>query len=164
MPRHRAARITIHHTATYQNPNRTIEDKLRGLQAFSQRADSLGDGRLKRAWADVPYHFYIDVHGQIAEGREVGYPGDTNTAYDPTGHVLIVLEGNFEEEELNDQQRTSLFKLTRALAAHWRIPPERIGAHRDFAETLCPGQGLYDWLPELRAALSQEQPGLGLSG
>ncbi|GAB5520356.1 MAG: hypothetical protein RhofKO_26070 [Rhodothermales bacterium] len=155
MKSHRIERITIHHTATYQRPDRSIEDKLRGLQAFSQRVDSLGDGRLKPAWADVPYHFYIDVHGQIAEGREVGYPGDTNTAYDPAGHVLIVLEGNFEEEDLNDEQRTSLLALTRVLAQHWHISADRIAAHRDFADTLCPGQALYDWLSHLRAALNQ---------
>ena len=153
MREHTLAYITIHHTATPQNPDRSIEGKLHGLQAFSQRVDSLGDGRLKPAWADVPYHFYIDVHGQIAEGREIGYVGDTNTAYDPTGHILIVLEGNFEEEALGESQQTALRQLVRELATAWDIPTERIATHRDYAETLCPGQALYDWIPELRATL-----------
>lgn len=57
MTPHAPARLTIHHTGTAQNHGRTIEQKLSGLQAFSQRADSLASGRQKPAWADVPYHY-----------------------------------------------------------------------------------------------------------
>jgi hypothetical protein len=39
--------VTIHHTGTAQNAARTIEQKLQGLQAFSQRDDSLARGKKK---------------------------------------------------------------------------------------------------------------------
>src|SRR5262245_16557745 len=93
MKTHQPTRITIHHTAVKQNPQRTLAQKLQALQKFSQNPGTLGNGAAKPVWPDVPYHYYIDCHGQIGEGREVQFVGDTNTKYDPTGHALVVLEG-----------------------------------------------------------------------
>jgi hypothetical protein len=155
---HEPRSITIHHTATRQAPDRALADKMRALQQFSQNDGMLDTGKAKPAWADVPYHFYIDVHGSVAEGREVGYAGDTNTAYDPAGHVLIVLEGNFQEEQPTPEQLTALRRLVAESAARWRIPAERIGAHNDFADTACPGRNLNAHLPELRRLAAQPAP------
>ncbi|MDQ3951286.1 MAG: N-acetylmuramoyl-L-alanine amidase, partial [Gemmatimonadota bacterium] len=100
MKTHTPDRITIHHTATRQMPTRPLAEKMQALQRFSQREGSLADGRRKRQWADVPYHMYIAVDGEVAEGREWRYVGDSNTPYDPTGHFLIVLEGSFDSDTL----------------------------------------------------------------
>lgn len=143
-------RLTIHHTATVQNPARTIEQKMRALQAFSQRDDSLAGGKKKPAWADVPYHYYVSVDGAVAEGREWRYVGDTNTEYNPAGHLLVVVEGNFENDTLTSAQRRTLDALIPALARHFHIPPSMLGGHRDFATTLCPGRNLYAEIPRLR--------------
>jgi hypothetical protein len=154
MKPHQIKRITIHHTATKQNAGRTLEQKMQGLQQFSQNEGKLGSGKIKPPWPDVPYHFYIDVHGRIAEGRQLEFTGDTNTEYDPTGHALIVLEGNFEEEEPTEQQWTSMRCVVEWLAARFRIAPSEVQAHNDFAQTLCPGKNLKSRLPALRAALA----------
>ena len=98
MRRHAPDHVTIHHTATLQRPGVPLEEKLRALQRFSQAESPLADGRTKPPWPDVPYHFYVDPYGRVAEARDTAYAGDSNTAYDPAGHLLIVLEGNFEEE------------------------------------------------------------------
>jgi hypothetical protein len=143
-------RLTIHHTATAQNPARTIEDKMRGLQAFSQRDDSLADGKKKPAWADIPYHYYIAVDGAVAEGREWGYVGDTNTEYSPAGHLLVVVEGNFETDTLTSAQRHTLDALIPGLAHHFNIADSMVAGHRDFATTRCPGENLYAEIPRLR--------------
>lgn len=142
MQAHRPTRITVHHTAVRQKPGRSIEDKLRSLQAFSQREELLADGRTKMAWADVPYHYYIDASGQIAEGRDVGFVGDTNTRYDPTGHIAVVVEGNFEDEHLGDAQRQSLIALLQLLSKRHKVPLTAIDTHQSFAATACPGQNL----------------------
>jgi hypothetical protein len=152
MKRHTPTRITIHHTATLQKPERPLSDKLLALQKFSQNAGTLGNGKPKLAWPDVPYHYYIAADGKVAEGREVDYVGDTNTEYDPTGHALVVLEGNFENEQPTEAQLASLRKLIAWLAARFHVPAEKIGGHKDFASTLCPGKNLQALLPELRAA------------
>lgn len=153
MKPHTPGRITIHHTATLQKPDRSLKDKLQALQKFSQNPGTLGNGKPKPAWPDVPYHFYIDCLGGVAEGREVNAVGDTNTEYDPTGHVLVVLEGNFEEEKVTDAQWQTLVKVVAWLAARYRVAPAEVQGHKDYAQTLCPGKQLEARLPELRATL-----------
>lgn len=149
MVRHDPTRLTIHHTGVRSNRALNLEQKLRNLQAFSQRDDSLSSGKKKPAWPDVPYHYYIDVTGRIGEARDVHYKGDTNTSYDPTGHVLVVVEGNFEVETPTPEQMVSLRNLVMWLTKEWRIPGDRIGGHKDFASTSCPGANLYSRLPDL---------------
>lgn len=155
MREHRPDRLTIHHTGTPQNAQRSLADKLRGLQLFSQRDDSLASGRKKPAWPDVPYHFYVAVDGSVGEGREWKYVGDTNTSYDPTGHLLVVVEGNFQVDSLSSAQRRTLDLLIPALARSMKIVPDRIASHKDFAQTDCPGARLYALLPHFRSLSAQ---------
>jgi len=146
---HAIDRITIHHTASAQRPERPLEEKLRALQAFSQSRSPLADGRMKEPWPDIPYHYYVDLEGTIAEARDAGYAGDSNTAYDPAGHLLIVLEGNFENEYPTAPQMEALRRLVTWAAQRWDIPATRIGDHNDFAHTACPGRRLEALLPSV---------------
>lgn len=153
LPHHRIERITIHHTGVAQAPDRGFYDKLRGLQAWSQREDMLAGGRTKPQWADIPYHYYIDVNGLIAECRPIELPGDTNTSYDVRGHALVVVEGSFPTDYFNIRQKDSLYHLTRWLAAEHNVPSDRIAGHMDFApgETTCPGETIMKIMPDLRS-------------
>jgi hypothetical protein len=150
MKRQTPSHITVHHTATPQKSKVSLEAKMRSLQAFSQSVGTLAGGRRKPAWPDVPYHFYISVDGRIAEARDINFVGDTNTDYDPTGHVLIVLEGNFEKERPSVQQIRALDDLSLWLAITWKIPAAKIKGHSDYAATACPGKNLLGELPRLR--------------
>jgi len=151
---HVPTRVTIHHTGVAQDPAKTIVEKLRGLQLFSQRDDSLASGRKKPAWADVPYHFYVAYDGSVGEARDWNYAGDTNTTYDPAGHLLIVVEGNFQRDTLSSAQRRTLDVLVPAMARRFKVPPERLASHRDFAETSCPGANIYALLPHYRSLIA----------
>lgn len=141
--------IVIHHTAVPQKPQMTFAAKLRNLQAFSQREEALADGRMKPAWADLPYHYYIDWSGAVAEGRDVRFKGDTNTRYETAGHIQVVLEGNFDTERPTDAQIASLRELVARLQKEWRLPSDAISAHRDHAQTNCPGKNLAVLIPSL---------------
>jgi hypothetical protein len=154
MQPHRIRWITIHHTATRQQPARSLEEKMRALQNFSQTDAPLADGRMKLAWPDIPYHYYVDHAGQVAEGRDVRYAGDTNTSYDPAGHLLIVLEGSFGVEEPTAAQLATLERLVVGFARQYGVPAERIDGHKDHADTACPGTHLYELLPALRAKVA----------
>ena len=144
-------RLTVHHTATRQNRKHSLASKLTNLQAFSQKDSKLADGRLKKAWADVPYHYYVDVGGAVAEGREERFVGDTNTNYDPAGHIAIVVEGNFEVEQPTPAQIEALEELLTELARRYAIPAERISYHRAFAQTACPGKNMIARMAEIQA-------------
>ena len=146
---HKVEFITIHHTATPQKPGTLIGTKMRNLQAFSQREEKLASGKMKPVWFDIPYHYYIAVDGQIAEGREIEYVGDTNTEYDPTGHALVVLEGTFNTEQPTPAQLESAKKIVAWLARKHKVPAANIKGHSDYAQTACPGENLKKLLPEM---------------
>ncbi|HEX6251919.1 MAG TPA: peptidoglycan recognition family protein [Gemmatimonadaceae bacterium] len=152
---HTPVRLTIHHTGVVQNPQRSLADKLRALQQFSQRDDSLADGRRKPAWADVPYHYYVAVDGSVGEARDSRYAGDSNTPYDPAGHLLVVVEGNFERDTLSAAQRRTIERLVPVLARRFGIPGDSLASHRDYASTSCPGANLYAELPRLRSLIAR---------
>jgi hypothetical protein len=135
-----------------QKPDVEFGLKLRNLQKWCQREDRTSFDHVKPAWPDIPYHYYIDWSGKIAEGRPAEYVGDTNTTYDPTGHLLIVVEGNFEKEKLRPAQWESLKSLTAYMASKYRVPRVRIMGHGDFAKTDCPGEDLNRRLAELRGS------------
>jgi len=155
MQRHTRQRITIHHTASPQKQGIAIEKKMQNLQTFSQSESRLASGKNKPAWPDVPYHYYIAVDGQIAEGRDIRYAGDTNTDYDPKGHALIVLEGNFENEQPTTKQLESLRELSAWLSATYEIPISEIKGHNDYAATACPGINLKKLLPDLKQKVTK---------
>lgn len=142
MKPHNPDRITVHHTASPMRPKTPLATKLKALQTFSQSAAKLADGRFKKQWADIPYHYYIAADGQIAEARDVRFVGDTNTNYDPTGHITIVVEGNFETQTPPSAGLESLRALIIGLSKEYGVHASRIGVHSDFAHTACPGAHL----------------------
>jgi len=136
MEEHVVERLTIHHTGVVLEDNREAPARLRSHQAFHQN---------DRGWPDLAYHFAVDRNGNIYEGRSPEFRGDTATSYDPTGHFLVVLEGNFDVEPTTEAQLRSLVELLAWAAAHYSVGLDSIRSHRDYApgETSCPGANVY---------------------
>ncbi|HKY47431.1 MAG TPA: peptidoglycan recognition family protein, partial [Acidimicrobiia bacterium] len=136
MEEHVVERLTIHHTGVALEDNRDAPARLRAHQVFHQT---------DRGWPDLAYHFAIDQAGNIYEGRSPEFRGDTATSYDPTGHLLVVLEGNFDVEPTIEAQLGSLRHLLAWAAGHHSVDVDSIKSHRDYApgETSCPGANLY---------------------
>jgi hypothetical protein len=136
--KHQITHITLHHGGVAFLRDKDPTQYLRNLQTWSRNT---------RMWTDIPYHYLIDLDGKIYEGRDINYAGDTNTQYDPTGHALIVVLGNFEEVEPNPAQLESVVAMMSAIAARYRVPVENIAGHKDYStETSCPGKSLYPYL------------------
>jgi N-acetylmuramoyl-L-alanine amidase len=129
-------KLTIHYTGVKQNSKRKIEEKIRNLFHFS--VDVIELPMKKKKWGDVPYHFYLDMYGKVAEGRDTRWQPDTNTNYDPDGHITVVVEGD-NTDSLTDDQKGKLFALMRAIQLSWGIPMSNVGVHKDYASTACPG-------------------------
>jgi hypothetical protein len=155
MQAHTPREIVIHHTAEPPQPRQTLAQKLQRLQRFSRAEGSVED-RPKPAWGDVPYHYYIDAAGRIAEGRSIDYAGDTNTPYRTAGRIQIVLEGHFDNEEPGAAQIGSLDRLVVWLAAKYRIPAAKVSGHNDHVPSSdCPGRNLKRYLPLLREKVAK---------
>ncbi len=138
---HRITHVTLHHTGSPE-PLRRDEDpvaKLRGLQSW---------GAAERNWWDVPYHFLLDLDGRIFEGRDYHFMGETNTAYDPGGHFLISMIGNYEKQEPSPQQLAAIADMMAWALKEFDLPLDRIGGHYNYAETGCPGKNLRRYLED----------------
>ena len=135
---HTISRITLHHQGVAFPRERDPQQYLRDLQAWSRET---------KGWIDVPYHYVIDLDGRMYEGRDIRFAGDTNTSYDPTGHALIEVVGNFEDVEPTKAQLGAVVNLMALLASRYRVPVDAIRGHRDYAsDTECPGKNLYRYL------------------
>lgn len=138
---HEIRMITLHHSGSPE-PLRPDDDpvqKLRDLQAW---------GQAERNWWDVPYHFLIDLDGNIYEGRDYRYMGETNTEYNPRGHFLISVMGNYNLQEPTPVQIDAITDLMAWAVAEFDVPLEGIHGHGDLAQTSCPGDHLREYLDD----------------
>jgi hypothetical protein len=138
---HRITHVTLHHTGSPEplRPGDDPVERLRGLQRW---------GRTDRNWWDVPYHFLIDLEGRVYEGRDWRYMGETNTSYNPWGHFLISVIGNYGVQEATPAQIEAITELMAWAVARFDVPLDRIGGHYDYAETTCPGAHLSRYLED----------------
>jgi N-acetylmuramoyl-L-alanine amidase len=134
--------MTIHHTAVVLGDNSNAPARLRQHQHYHQ--DTQG-------WIDIAYHFSVDRNGNIYQLRDPNLVGDTATSYDPTGHFLVVCEGNFDEEEVSEEQLNGAALAFAWAAEQYNIPADQLAGHKDASgDTACPGANLYAHIPDLR--------------
>jgi hypothetical protein len=138
---HNITHVTLHHTGDARplSPTEDPVQRLRGLQAW---------GASDRNWWDVPYHFLMDLKGNIYEGRDYHYIGETNTAYNPGGHFLISIIGNYALQEPTQEQINAIADLMAWAVKEFDVPLDRIGGHYNYATTECPGTHLRKYLED----------------
>lgn len=136
--KHTITHITLHHQGEPFPKGKDPIQYLRNLQTWSRNT---------KKWIDIPYHYIIDLDGKVYAGRDINYAGDTNTEYDPSGHALIEVVGNFEEVEPNQEQLDAVVKTMTWLAVKYSVPADSIRSHRDYSQqTVCPGKNLYRYI------------------
>ena len=132
---HKPVRITVHHEGTFFEAADAAA-KIKAIQVWGMGAD--------RKWADIPYHFLISPGGNIYEGRNVFTVGETNTEYDPAGHLLISCLGNYEKQEVSPELLESLINTIVYASRKYNIDISTLSTHRDNSkQTTCPGRNLY---------------------
>ncbi|MDH6220519.1 peptidoglycan recognition protein family protein [Streptomyces pseudovenezuelae] len=163
--------ITVHHTDT---PNNDPDPAATVRAIYEYHAVTLD-------WGDIGYHFLIDEDGNVYEGRysgDDGVPafdpdGDLVTAFHTagfnSGNLGIALIGNLVDQAPTDAAKASLTRLIKVIARFKGLDPqakitytnpvngvkkdnETVSGHRDWLETDCPGQTMYDLLAEVRSA------------
>ena len=137
----RITHITLHHSGDAE-PLKATDDvpaKLRALQSW---------GASDRNWWDVPYHYLLGFNGETYEGRDYHFMGETNTAYDPNGHFLISVIGNYNKQEPTPALLGSIANLMAWAVTEFDVPLDNIGGHYNYADTDCPGKNLRKYLED----------------
>jgi len=137
LPEQTITKITLHHSGEFFPQGKNVIDYLKHLQSWS---------RTEKGWMDIPYHYIIDLDGNIYEARPLKYPGDTNTNYDVRGHALICVIGNYEVQEFNKKGLKAVVDLTSFLVKKFHVSLDSIKGHKDYALTLCPGEDFYRFI------------------
>ncbi|XHS78556.1 peptidoglycan recognition family protein [Burkholderiaceae bacterium UC74_6] len=130
--------LTVHHQGESWTPGKDVPTYLRNLQKWSRET---------KHWADIPYHYVIAPDGKVYAARPETQAGDTNTEYDPRGHLLVMLLGNFEDVEPTPEALNSLAELLTIKARQYGLDASAIASHKDWSkQTVCPGKNLYRYL------------------
>ncbi|MFJ2607681.1 peptidoglycan recognition family protein [Streptomyces sp. NPDC091279] len=161
--------ITVHHTDT---PNGDADPAATVRAIYEYHAITLD-------WGDIGYHFLIDESGAVYEGRYSGddaipafdTDGKLVTAFHTggfnSGNLGIALIGDLATQGPTDAARASLVKLIKVIARIKGLDTtarmtyvnpvnnvtkdvNTISGHRDWLETDCPGQTMYNLLTEVR--------------
>ncbi|MGX1561799.1 peptidoglycan recognition protein family protein [Streptomyces sp. NPDC055506] len=128
-------------------------------------------------WNDIGYHFLVDKCGTVFEGRAGGIDKPVLGAHTygfNTATSSVSVLGDYSTATTNAAVRESVAKVAAWKLGLYGIDPagtvvltsgadngkyqagqkvtlNRISGHRDGSPTECPGQNLYDDLPEIRA-------------
>lgn len=129
---HAIRTLTVHHTAVVHTDPDEGAARARQHQRYHQDA----------GFVDLAYHHLIDRDGDVYEGRPVTAPGETFTDYDPAGHYLPCLEGDFDRQGPSAAQLGALVDLLAWAAGRFGVDPATIAGHRAYASTRCPGDAL----------------------
>lgn len=126
---HALRQIALHHTAGPVAGTAGAPAALRSAQAYHQR---------DKGWIDLAYHLLMDADGQLWAGRALELAGDTATAYDPAGSLLVCCLGDFEAKAPPAALVAALRALLPELAQTYALPAVWV-PHRALASTACPG-------------------------
>jgi hypothetical protein len=133
--------LTLHHTELRLEHNALAPVRLRRHQRY----------HLQQGWGDIAYHYGIDLAGNIYELRDPATAGDTFTSYDPTGHLLVVCEGDFNHQQPTDALMDSVYRLVAFVASTHDVSITTLAGHRDYTvQTTCPGDNLQRELGNIR--------------
>ena len=131
---HTITRMTIHHSAAVLGDNRNAPARFRQHQRYH---------RDEQGWIDIAYHVGVDRNGNIYELRTPDLVGDTATNYGPTGHFLVICEGDFDQEAVTEAQLQGAALAFAWAAQEFDITTDTLAGHRDVAATSCPGANLH---------------------
>ncbi|MFB9956393.1 N-acetylmuramoyl-L-alanine amidase [Cellulomonas denverensis] len=168
----------VHHTASANGYTAAaVPGIIRGFYAYHTRPEAAGG----RGWCDIGYNFLVDQYGRIFEGRAGGitstvvgvHTGGFNSrtigvaaigdysSYGPSGALaesisqLIAWKFAVHRIQANASVTMTSGGGASKYPAGTVVTFPTIYAHRDAALTSCPGQALYNLLPDIRNRVAQ---------
>lgn len=160
--------VIVHHTNNQNPPNDTSKGTLEGAIKLAQNIQNFHMD--DRDWSDSGHNFLNTTGGLILEGRHGSLDAvkkgfciqSAHAAQDPgklaNGNQSpgIENEGNFMTFQIGQKQWESLVELCVSLCDSCKISPLNIKGHRDFSDSDCPGDLLYNQLPNLRKRVADK--------
>lgn len=131
--------LVLHHTQTPNEAPAMEQARLRSIRRYHM---------VDRGWGDVAYHYFIGASGEIYEGRDSRYAGDSGTQYDLDGRLLVCLLGDFSKAMPTEKALASLLRLVAAKLHEHGLAPDTVVTHRMVAATDCPGDAVQKWFEE----------------
>lgn len=134
--RERTEMLVLHHTGG-----------MAGEDPDAAQIDAIHRGL---CWTGVGYHYLIRKDGTIEKGRPAVLIGAHAEGANARS-IGVALSGNFCEEEPTPAQIESCAMLLSTLSEAFDVPldTEHVLGHCDLAATACPGEALYDMIPEI---------------
>jgi hypothetical protein len=154
--------VVVHHVVSGNPPDDASHGTLEGAKRLAR--DIQRDHMDRRDFSDTGQNFTNSTGGFVLEGRhgtvdalDHGHCIQSahaarggNRLANGNGSPGIENEGNFMAFDMVPKQWDSLVALCAALVKACGLKPEHIQGHREFDNTQCPGNRLYDALPKLR--------------
>jgi len=130
--------LVVHHSA-----NASATDTAKSINEYHQN---------NNGWIGIGYHYVIMPDGVVERGRPEHWIGAHCPGVNST-HIGVCLSGRFDDRRQPTRaQLEALAELWALLSDRygWSKRDESLSGHRDHYATECPGQNLYDKLPEIR--------------
>ncbi|RCK78931.1 MAG: Phage lysin, N-acetylmuramoyl-L-alanine amidase [Candidatus Ozemobacter sibiricus] len=141
---HTPQKIVVHHTWKPTASQYVGAATIRGIQNYHMDDPNTG-------WSDIGYHFLIGPDGVIYQGR----PEQAVGAHCPPNTTMVGVNviGNYDagQDPITPDMEKSLIELLSWLASTYKIDPRtQFYGHRDFSPKSCPGDQVYERLPQYR--------------
>ncbi|MBA2468235.1 MAG: N-acetylmuramoyl-L-alanine amidase, partial [Chloroflexia bacterium] len=148
--------IIIHHTATANRPA-DVPNAIRSIYYYHA---------VEQGWGDIGYNYLVDHNGRIYQGRFGGQDVIGGHAYQfAVGSSGISTIGNFTSVDITEAAKSALVSICAFVGrdldplatADFLEAPDLpiIASHRDVNATSCPGDRLWNDLPEIRQLVAQ---------
>ena len=129
--------LVLHHSATKAGSIESIH------RNHSQRRDAAG-----KFWLGIGYHFVIGNGNGMEDGaieptfrwRQQIHGAHSGSVVHNANGIGICLIGNFENEKPTARQLEAVKRLTKQLAARYKIPERLVIGHKTVKPTACPGR------------------------
>ncbi len=146
-------KVIVHHTGTDNVTDFSL------AQAFALARSMQTWGMDDQGWDDTGQHFTISRGGHITEGRHSSLSTlEAGTRHVESAHckaqnrvaIGIENEGTYSTVDPLGTQYATLVDLITYICRQYGLRAYQIYGHRDFNNTLCPGDRLYALIPQLR--------------
>lgn len=130
-------KIILHCSATKEGQNFTVEQ--------------IHNMHLRNKWAGIGYNYYIDLNGDIYEGRPEECVGAHTTGYNSVSIGICYCGGLDKKSHPKDtrtpEQIASMIELCKYL--HSKYPNATFHGHKEFAAKACPCFNVGEWIKEI---------------